>query len=268
MRGRDNGGKNQKTGKHSEDRGVRSRFGCSKSVMLKSPPHRPPEVAYQMEHWSEGIRTVLSPHAANLRLKPNDSLTEFVANFLQCFYTFYSLSIRYDGRLLRAMKVNELLLPHYDQEVQNTRRILAVVPDDRFSWKPHEKSMSLGRLASHVAELPNFLTIIQTDGMELATSNMKPFLPATRAEMLAGFEERATEARRAIANSSDEHLAKSWKLTWKGQEVFGGARNLLLQTTICHQVHHRAQLTVYLRQNDVVFPGVYGPSADEMAAFK
>ena len=167
------------------------------------------------------------------------------------------------------MKVTELLLPLYDQEVKNTRRILEVVPDNKFGWKPHEKSMSLGRLASHVAELPSFLvTIIQTEQMELAGSDMKPFSPTTRAEMIAGFEKRATEARQAIADASDEHLAKSWKLTFKGQEVFGGVRNLLLQTTICHQVHHRAQLTVYLRQNNVVFPGVYGPSADEMAAFK
>jgi len=171
--------------------------------------------------------------------------------------------------LFGTMKVNELLLPHYDQEVQNTRRILEVVPDDKFAWKPHEKSMTLGRLASHVAELPNFLaTIIQTEEVELTTSDMKPFSPATRAEMLAGFEKRAAEARQAIANSSDEHLAKPWRLTFKGQEVFGGVRNVLLQTTICHQVHHRAQLTVYLRQNNVIFPGVYGPSADEMAAFK
>ncbi|HWY71702.1 MAG TPA: DinB family protein [Terriglobales bacterium] len=171
--------------------------------------------------------------------------------------------------LFGTMKVNELLLPHYDQEVQNTRRILEVVPVDKFAWKPHEKSMTLGRLASHVAELPNFLaTIIQTEEVELTTSDMKPFSPATRAEMLAGFEKRAAEARQAIANSSDEHLAKPWRLTFKGQEVFGGVRNVLLQTTICHQVHHRAQLTVYLRQNNVIFPGVYGPSADEMAAFK
>jgi uncharacterized damage-inducible protein DinB len=167
------------------------------------------------------------------------------------------------------MKVNELLLPHYDQEIKNTHRILEVVPDGKFGWKPHEKSMSLGRLASHVAELPNFLTtIIQTEEMELTTAGLKPFSPTTRAEMLAGFEKRATEARQAIANASDEHLAKLWKLTFKGQEVFGGVRNLLLQTTIAHQVHHRGQLTVYLRQNDVIFPGVYGPSADEMAAYK
>jgi len=167
------------------------------------------------------------------------------------------------------MKVNELLLPHFDQEIQNSRRILEVVPEDKFGWKPHEKSMSLGRLASHVAELPDFLkTIIQTQEMELTTSGMKPFSPATRTEMLAGFEKKAAEARLAIANASDEHLAKSWKLTFKGQEVFAGVRNLLLQTTICHQAHHRGQLTVYLRQNQVAFPGVYGPSADEMAAFK
>jgi uncharacterized damage-inducible protein DinB len=175
----------------------------------------------------------------------------------------------YYAKLPCAMKVNELLLPHYDQEIQSSRRILEVVPDDKFGWKPHEKSMSLGRLASHVAELPDFLkTIIKTDEMELTTSGMKPFSPATRAEMLDGFEKRAAEARQAITNSSDEHLAKPWRLTFKGQEVFAGIRNLLLQTTICHQAHHRGQLTVYLRQNQVVFPGVYGPSADEMAAFK
>jgi len=162
-----------------------------------------------------------------------------------------------------------LLLPLYDQEIENTRRILKVVPEDKFGWKPHEKSMTLGRLASHVAELPNFLTtIIQTEQMELTTSDMKPFSPTTRAEMLEGLEKRASEARQAIAKASDEHLAKPWRLTFKGQEVFGGIRNLLLQTTICHQVHHRAQLTVYLRQNNVAFPGVYGPSADDMAAFK
>src|SRR5207237_2124746 len=124
--------------------------------------------------------------------------------------------------LLDAMKVNELLLPHYDQEVQNTRRILEVVPQDKFAWKPHEKSMTLGRLASHVAELPNFLTtIIQTDEMELTTSGLKPFSPTTRAEMLMGFETRAMEARQAIANASEERLAKPWKLTFEGQVGLG-----------------------------------------------
>ena len=171
--------------------------------------------------------------------------------------------------LCGAMKVSELLLPHYDQEMKNTRRILEVVPEDKFGWKPHDKSMMLGRLAAHVGDLPRFLTtIIQTDGMELTAGQQKPFSPVTRAELLAGFEDRASEAHDAIARSSDEHLAKRWSLTFKGQEVFAGVRHELLQTTICHQVHHRAQLTVYLRLNDVILPGVYGPSADEMGQFK
>jgi len=180
-----------------------------------------------------------------------------------------SLFIRLCGILSRIMKVSELLLPHFDNEVKNTRRILEVVPEEKFAWTPHAKSMTLGRLAAHVGDLPNFLTtIIQTDTVELTSAAWKPFSPATRAELLAGFEERAKEARAAIASASDEVLGKRWALTFKGQEVFAGPRRELLQTTICHQVHHRAQLTVYLRMNDVVFPGVYGPSADEMAAFK
>lgn len=174
-----------------------------------------------------------------------------------------------DGILSGIMKVSELLLPHYDDEVKNTRRILEVVPEDKFAWKPHAKSSTLGQLAAHVADLPRFLaTIVQTENMELTKGEHHPFSASNRAELLAGFEKRATEAREAIATSTDEHLAKRWALTFKGQEVFAGIRRQLLQTTICHQVHHRAQLTVYLRLNDVVFPGVYGPSADEMGAFK
>jgi len=100
--------------------------------------------------------------------------------------------------LCGTMKVSELLLPHYDDEVKNTRRILQVVPDNKFGWKPHEKSMTLGRLAAHVGDLPRFLTtIIETDNMELTAGRQQPFSPTTRAELLAGFEERATEARLA-----------------------------------------------------------------------
>ena len=167
------------------------------------------------------------------------------------------------------MKTSEFLLPLYDSEVNNTRRILAVVPEDKFGWKPHPKSGNLGWLAGHVGELPSFLaTIVETEKLELADGNMQPFKPKNRAELLAGFEERAKKAREAIASASEDHMGKRWSLTFKGHEVFGGIRRELLATTICHQVHHRTQLTVYLRMNDVVFPGVYGPSADEMAMFQ
>ena len=177
-------------------------------------------------------------------------------NFYKLFTPFIRYSFAWHATLLDAMKVNELLLPHYDQEVQNTRRILQVVPMDKFSWKPHEKSTSLGRLASHVAELPNFLTtIIQTDGMDLATADMKPFLPSTREELLAGFEDRAKEARQAIASASEEHLAKPWRLTWKGQEVFGGVRNLLLQTRSVTKCIIVRNLPCICDKTTLCFPG-------------
>lgn len=167
------------------------------------------------------------------------------------------------------MKTSEFLLPLYDSEVKNTRRILEVVPEDKFGWKPHPKSGDLRWLATHVGELPTFLTtIVETENLDLTSGNMPRFKPSNRSELLAGFEEHAKKAREAIASASEEHMGKHWSLTFKGQEVFAGVRRELLETTICHLVHHRAQLTVYLRLNDVAFPGVYGPSADEMGAFK
>lgn len=167
-----------------------------------------------------------------------------------------------------AMKLTDLLLPQYDQEVRNTRRILECIPEEKLGWKPHEKSMTLGHLAGHVAELPSFLsTIVETDDLELATSGLKPFVPASRGELIAQFDKNAAQTRKVLLGASDEHLSKKWTLTYHGKEVFGGPRKELLPTTLGHLIHHRGQLTVYLRLNNVVFPGVYGPSADEMAAF-
>lgn len=166
------------------------------------------------------------------------------------------------------MTTTELLLPHYDNEVKSTRRVLANVPEDKFGWKPHEKSMSLGQLAGHIADLPNFLsTMVLTDDLELTTSQHKPFLPTSRANLLEQFDKNAAATRAVIAGASEEHLAKKWTLTFKGGEIFGGPRTLLLPTTLGHLIHHRGQLTVYLRLNSVPVPGVYGPSADEMGAF-
>src|SRR6185312_5336238 len=166
------------------------------------------------------------------------------------------------------MSTAAYLLPQYDTEIQSTRRVLECVPEDRFGWKPHAKSSSLGQLAGHVADLPNFLaTMITTDELELSTSNFKPFLPDSRAALLAHLEKSAAGARGLIAGASEDHLAKKWTLRFKGQEVFGGPRTLLLPTTLGHLIHHRGQLTVYLRLNEVKIPGVYGPSADEMGAF-
>jgi uncharacterized damage-inducible protein DinB len=166
------------------------------------------------------------------------------------------------------MKISDILLPHYDEEIKNTRRLLERVPLERASWKPHDKSMSLGQLAGHVAELPNFIsTIIRTETVELSTSGMKPFRPSSNPELLAGLDKNAADTRNAISSASDADLAKHWSLTFHGKPVFEGVKSLLVPTTIGHLVHHRGQLTVYLRLLGVSLPGMYGPSADEMAQF-
>lgn len=162
------------------------------------------------------------------------------------------------------MKASELFLPHFDVEMQSTRRVLERVPEDKFGWKPHAKSTSLGQLSGHVAHLPTFLaTMITTDEVEFDPSSFKPVIPASRAQLLEEFEKNAATARKTITGASEEHLAKKWALKMNGREVWGGPRTLLLPMTLAHLVHHRAQLTVYLRLNDVPVPGVYGPSADE-----
>jgi uncharacterized damage-inducible protein DinB len=166
------------------------------------------------------------------------------------------------------MSYSELLLPEFDQEMANTRKVLQQVPDGNFSWKPHEKSMTLGRLASHVAELPSWAAhTIEVDKLVLGP-DMKPLNASTRAEILEAFEKNIVAAREAIAAASDEHLNKIWQLEYGGHVVMSLPRIAVLRGVVMnHLIHHRAQLGVYLRLNDVAVPGMYGPSADEPGAF-
>jgi uncharacterized damage-inducible protein DinB len=142
------------------------------------------------------------------------------------------------------------------------------VPDGNFAWKPHEKSMALGRLASHIAELPTWAThTIEADKLVL-TPDMKPLNASTRAEILEAFEENIVSAREAIAGATDEHLSKIWELEYGGHIVMSMPRIAVLRGVVMnHLIHHRGQLSVYLRLNDVPIPGMYGPSADEPGAF-
>jgi uncharacterized damage-inducible protein DinB len=166
------------------------------------------------------------------------------------------------------MNAIESLLNQYDVEAQNTRKILECVPPEKFGWKPHEKSCSLAGLAGHIAELPGFLSAIATtDVMELTAGEWKPFIPSTREELMQGFEKTMQDTRKVLAGLNEAEFAKPWKLTFKGAPVMDGPRSTLLPNTLHHLVHHRGQLTVYLRLLGVKFPGVYGPSADEMAQF-
>jgi uncharacterized damage-inducible protein DinB len=162
------------------------------------------------------------------------------------------------------MTISEMFLPEFDMEIASTRKILDCVPEDKFAWKPHAKSMSLGRLASHVAELPQWgVFVVDQDKLEL-TPGVKPFSAATKAELMEALDKSAAAGREAIAGAGDEHLWKIWSLIYGGHTVFSLPRVVVLRGTVMsHMIHHRGQLSVYLRLNDVAIPGMYGPSADE-----
>ena len=163
------------------------------------------------------------------------------------------------------MTIAELLLPEFDQEIAKTRKMLALVPEDKFDYAPHVKSMKLGRLASHLAEMPHWLTTTLTT-MELEPGpDMKGFSASSSAELLAELDRRAAEAREHLAGATDGDLAVTWTFKWQGHVVFAlPRRDVVRSMVLSHMVHHRAQLGVYLRLLDIPIPGTYGPSADEM----
>ncbi len=164
------------------------------------------------------------------------------------------------------------MLAEFDQEMQNTRKVLERVPDEKWSWKPHEKSGTLGWLAGHVATLPGWATMtINTEEFDYAPVSGKSSYqqPKTdnRKELLAAFDKEAADARAALASVSDQEIMKTWKLLAGGQEIFAMPRIAVLRGVVMnHLIHHRAQLTVYFRLLNVAVPGLYGPSADEMPA--
>ncbi len=161
------------------------------------------------------------------------------------------------------MSIAEMLLPEFDTEIANTRKTLERVPVDKWDWKPHEKSGSLGWLAGHIATLPNFTTVtIQTPKMEIEGSAF----PSVKkpSELVATFDAMAKEARAALAGVTDAQMKEIWTLTWKGNLIFSMPRYEVLRVSCFnHIVHHRAQLTMYFRLLGVPVPGLYGPSADE-----
>ncbi len=169
------------------------------------------------------------------------------------------------------MTIGQSLLPEYDQEMQSTRKALERVPDEKWNWKPHEKSGTVGWLASHVATVPEWITMtINTNELDYAPVNGPGYEPpkiANRAQLLAAFDKAAKEARAALAGVSDADLMKNWKLLAGGQEIFTMPKIACIRgMCLNHLYHHRGQLTVYLRLTGVPVPGLYGPSADETEA--
>lgn len=170
------------------------------------------------------------------------------------------------------MGMSEGLLIEFDQEMKITRRTLERMPEGKPDWKPHAKSMPLGRLAGHLAELVGFgAMIVQTDAMDLAQRppGRKPLVAETRKQVLEVLDQKVAEARAAIAGTSDEQWMKPWKLSMGEQIFYDGPRIGALRIMMMnHLIHHRAQLGVYYRLNDVALPATYGPSADEMPEAK
>jgi len=162
------------------------------------------------------------------------------------------------------MPFSQTLLPEFDEEMKNTRKLLECVPDGKFDYQPHPKSMTLGRLASHVAELPSWTTFTLDRELLELSPEFKPVVAANRAELLRMFDQNVTDARARIAAASDQDWEKIWTLKWSGKTVMSMPRSVVMRSTIMnHLIHHRAQLGVFLRLNEVEFPGMYGPSADD-----
>jgi uncharacterized damage-inducible protein DinB len=146
-----------------------------------------------------------------------------------------------------------------------TRRLLERLPDDRLTWKPHGRSMSLGGLATHLSHLPHWGgTILNESSFDLAAGPPRVSDKASRAEILAAFDETSRATRDWLAATSDGALQALWTLKRGSQQLFSVPRAAAFRSFVLHHViHHRGQLSVYLRLNDVAVPAIYGPSADE-----
>lgn len=164
-----------------------------------------------------------------------------------------------------ALTPAQRLFPDLDGELATTRRTLERVPDDRLDWTPHEKSMSLGRLASHLAELPKLASIVvSTPEFAFDPTKFKPMAFDSSAEMVATFDQLADELRTGLNALSWDEMDRHWTMRVGDHVVLQGPKGAILrQLGLSHMTHHRAQLGVYLRLLDVAVPRTYGPSADE-----
>jgi uncharacterized damage-inducible protein DinB len=154
------------------------------------------------------------------------------------------------------------MLPEFDHEMATTRRLLERVPSDKGTWKPHEKSFALGHLAQLVARMPGWITMtVRNPDLDLAGGTGYSFQPTD--ELLAQFDKHVGEARAELAKVRDEAFGEPWSLRMGDRVLMTLPRGVVVRQHINHLVHHRGQLTVYLRLLDVPIPSIYGPTADE-----
>ena len=161
--------------------------------------------------------------------------------------------------------LRKLLLPELEAEFDKTRKILSNVPEGHSEFKPAEKSMALGRLAGHVAEMPDFISlIINSPDIDIAAAGLSPLHFETVPQILAEFNHRADKALPTLKAAANVTVQQSWKLTYKSHPIFSGTRYAAYREMgVDQMIHHRGQLTVYLRLLGAKVPGVYGPSADD-----
>jgi len=165
------------------------------------------------------------------------------------------------------MKLTEFLLSELNREVERSRRALEQVPDGKYDWKPHDRSMIFGYLTDMVATIPSWIAMeVTQDELDIAPADgptMTREAKRTSAELIAALDTSATQARDALKKTTDEHLKTEWRLKARGAVVQAAPRYEMIQDTINHWAHHRGQMTVYLRLMGAKVPAIYGPSADD-----
>jgi uncharacterized damage-inducible protein DinB len=165
------------------------------------------------------------------------------------------------------MPLVDALLPEFDHEMTMTRKVIDRAPEDKFEWKPHAKSFSLGALATHLANLPTWGTETLTKS-QIDLPAAQPPLAAipSKIELMATFDRNVAATRAALAGRTDAELLAMWSLKRGGKTLFSMPKASVLRSfVLSHVIHHRGQLSVYLRLLDVPVPSIYGPSADEPA---
>jgi uncharacterized damage-inducible protein DinB len=168
------------------------------------------------------------------------------------------------------MHIKDALLPEFDQEMANTRKVLERCPEEKYGWKPHARSFSMASLATHLANMTGWAADVMTkDSFDISPPGAPPYKEepaATREELLGRFDKNTASARAAIGGATDEQFMASWSLLAGGETIFTMPRVACMRSMVMnHIIHHRGQLTVYLRLNDVPVPAIYGPSADEQS---
>ena len=162
------------------------------------------------------------------------------------------------------MSLIQMLVKEMEQEATTTRKMLERIPDDKYDWKPHEKSMTIQALSTHIAELPTWITmVLHTDELDFATAPYEPSTINNTTDLLDFFERSLADGKASLSQATEDHLEPTWTLRSGDQILSQSTKGEMIRITFSQVVHHRAQLGVYLRLLNIPIPGSYGPSADE-----